>query len=147
MNEALTRPLLLIQLATTLPLVGLIWMVQLVQYPLFSSVGGDAFPVYHEGHSARITLIVVPLMLLELSAAMLFVAYRPTGLEAWQAMLGAGLIGLVWASTFLWQVPMHGRLAAGFDDGAWRSLVTGNWLRTFGWTTRGALVLFWTKHL
>ncbi|MGB0385973.1 MAG: hypothetical protein ACPGWR_14225 [Ardenticatenaceae bacterium] len=36
--------LLLIHTATTLSLVGLIWTIQLVHYPLFEQVGLDTYP-------------------------------------------------------------------------------------------------------
>ncbi|MFT6399592.1 MAG: hypothetical protein ACJAYU_004361 [Bradymonadia bacterium] len=143
----LHRPLLLIQLATTLPLCGLIWLIQLVHYPLLAEVGTESFPGYHASHSARISLIVVPLMLLELASAGLLLTMRPPGLPIWQAASGMALVTLVWGSTFFLQVPMHSRLAGGFDQAAWASLVTGNWFRTFGWTLRGGLVLWWTRFL
>ncbi len=145
--DVLYRPLLFIQLATTLPLVGLIWLVQLVQYPLMADVGVDNFVAYHAGHTARISLVVVPLMLAELAAAGLMLSLRPSAIPASEIVIGAVLVAVVWGSTFLWQVPMHSRLASGFDPVAWESLVKGNWLRTFGWTLRGALVLWWTRLL
>ena len=38
------NPLLLIQLASTLFMTGVIWFVQIVHYPLFAGVGGSALP-------------------------------------------------------------------------------------------------------
>lgn len=55
-----------IQAASTWALIGLIWTIQLVHYPLFSVVGDESFTEYAKGHASRITLIVAPLMLLEL---------------------------------------------------------------------------------
>ena len=68
MNTALPWPLLS-QLITTLPLCGVIWMVQLVVYPQFANVGAAQFANYHRFHSNRITLIVAPLMLGEIMGA------------------------------------------------------------------------------
>lgn len=45
------RLLLLTQLASTLPLVGLIWLIQVVSYPLFAKVGAAEFPAYHAARS------------------------------------------------------------------------------------------------
>ena len=59
----MSRSLLFVQLATTLPLCGLIWTIQIVHYPLFSAVGNDAFSAYHIEHSRSISLVVVPLYL------------------------------------------------------------------------------------
>ena len=58
---------LLAQAATTLPLVGLIWTIQLVHYPLFDGVGAEGFAAYERRHAAAITWLVAPLMLGELA--------------------------------------------------------------------------------
>ena len=43
--------LLLIHLAATWALVGLIWFVQLVHYPLFSAVAPERFATFEAEHS------------------------------------------------------------------------------------------------
>ena len=58
----LPKAALLLQLGTTLPLVGLIWFVQVVAYPLFARVAVADFLAYHESHSRLITYVVGPLM-------------------------------------------------------------------------------------
>ncbi len=123
----------------TWAMVGLIWHVQIVQYPLFHAVGETAFPTYHAGHCRRIAFLVVPLMLGEVATAALLV---------WQGersvlfLASLGLIGLAWLSTALFQAPMHTRLMFGYSKRVVNSLVLTNWLRTFGWTARG-LILGW----
>jgi hypothetical protein len=131
------RPLLLAHAAATWALVGLIWTVQLVQYPLFADVGPDAFPAFHARHTRQITWVVAPLMLAELATAVLLVARGPA--SPW---LLASLVPLaaVWLSTWLVQVPLHDRLADGFDAAAHGRLVATNWIRTAAWTLRGACV-------
>ena len=59
--------ILLLQAAATLPMVGLIWFVQIVHYPLFGEVGHDRFADYERNHQNRTTLVVAPLMLVEAS--------------------------------------------------------------------------------
>ena len=44
--------------------------------------------------------------------------------------LPAGLVAVNWHSTALIQVPLHRRLAGGFDPSAARRLVVTNWWRT-----------------
>ena len=53
MTEAIPW-LLAIQLLTTLPLVGLIWTIQVVHYPLFSRVGAPEFIEYQHAHMRAI---------------------------------------------------------------------------------------------
>lgn len=141
------KSLLLAQAATTLPLVGLIWIIQIVQYPLFSRVGDAAFVSYHAGHSERITWVVAPLMLVELVTAILLLIRTEPPVSAAAAWLGAGLVGVIWLSTAFLQVPRHAELGGGFDAATHQFLVTSNWLRTFAWTARGALVLWWLSQL
>jgi hypothetical protein len=136
-------PLLLANTAVCFVLVGLIWTIQWVHYPLFARVGAEGWSVYHAEHSARITTLVGPLMVAELLlAAALFLAAPPE--RRGVAALAAGLVGVAWGSTMLLSVPIHGRLGDGLDLGQVASLVNTNWVRTAAWTARGALLLGWT---
>jgi hypothetical protein len=137
--------LLLTQLASTWAMVGLIWLVQVVQYPLFGEAGRAAFPAYHAGHSSRITLVVAPLMLLELASAAALVLHRPAWIGPAAAWTGLAMAAGVWAVTAFVQVPQHAQLAGGFDAVVHRELVMGNWIRTALWTARGLLVLAWAS--
>ena len=51
-----------------------------------------------------------------------------------------GLLAVIWVSTFLIQVPLHGRLTRGFDATRHSALVRSNWIRTVAWSARGALL-------
>jgi hypothetical protein len=132
---------LLVHAAVTLVNVGIIWLVQVVHYPLFAGVGEAGWPAYHLGHSRRISRVVGPTMAVEAVTAALLVVAPPDGVPAALAVAGLAGVGVVWASTRLLQVPAHRRLRTGFDP-AWHArLVAGNWLRTAVWTLRGLLVL------
>lgn len=121
--------------AATWALVGLIWTVQLVHYPLFAEVGPEHFGGYHARHTRQITWVVAPLMGVELVSAVLLFAEGHR--EFWFLASGVAL-ALNWLSTWLVQIPLHNRLATGFDSEAHRRLVKTNWLRTAAWTLRGA---------
>ena len=56
----------LAHLVSTLVMVGVIWTVQVVHYPLFAGVGADGWSAYEAAHQSRITLVVGPLMVAEL---------------------------------------------------------------------------------
>jgi hypothetical protein len=129
-------------LFATLAMTGVIWMVQVVHYPLFSKVGVESFGAYHADHTRLITFVVLPLMMVEAATAALFAVQTPRGMPSWVAWVGLGLVGLIWATTFLHSVPRHGLLSAGFDPRAHAELVAGNWLRTVGWTLRSGLLLW-----
>ena len=67
---------------------------------------------------------------------------RQTTSTAAVAAVGFALVVVIWIATLLASVPMHERLARGFDAAAHRRLVRTNWIRTAAWTARGALVLW-----
>ena len=131
----------LVHAAATWFMVGLIWFVQVVHYPLAATVGDDAFVAYQHAHMARTSVVVVPAMMVELAATGWLLIERPAGIPDWAPWLGAALLGVVWASTALLQVPAHSALTMGLDEEQVRRLVSTNWIRTIGWSLRGLLAL------
>ena len=144
MKDSIENWLLISQLASTLPLVGLIWTIQLVHYPLFEVVGEETQLEYQKRHMSRITWVVGPLMLVEILAATGLWMLAPA--DPW-ALSGAVLVAIIWTSTALIQVPCHAKLVEGFDARAHRRLVDTNWIRTIAWTLRGAIVLIMATSL
>jgi hypothetical protein len=139
--SATDRWILLLNVAATGMMIGVIWIIQIVHYPLFSLVGRDGFGAYQAAHGQRITWVVGPTMLLELATAAYLALRTPPGLPRGVMWAGLALVGVIWASTALLQVPQHTRLAAGFDPEAHRLLVWSNWVRTAAWCARGFLML------
>jgi archaellum biogenesis protein FlaJ (TadC family) len=131
--------LLLVHLLATAALAGLIWTIQVVHYPLFDRVGIEGFIDYHHAHSFRISLLVGPLMGIELVAAVGIVWKRPTGVSAAISIVGLLLLGLVHLCTVFGSVPSHNKLGRGFNKEAYQQLVNTNWIRTFGWTLRALI--------
>lgn len=124
-------------------MTGIIWFVQLVQYPSFAEVDPRSFHAFHARHSATISVIVGPLMILEAISAVALLWNPLRDQTSWQIWLGVGLVAVIWASTFLLQVPAHTKLGSGFDEDTWRFLVHSNWIRTIAWSARAGLVSFW----
>lgn len=123
----------------TWALVGLIWTIQLVQYPLFAIVPAEGFLRFHAEHMRRITWVVGPLMLVEALTAIGLVLRNPSEPLLW---IGLGLVALLWLVTGLLSVPCHRRLSAGFDRSAHATLVGTNWIRTIAWSARGGLAVW-----
>lgn len=61
-------------------MTGLIRFVQIVHYPLFTKIGSRGFAQYAESHRHLTSLVVVPLMLLELLSAFLLPFYMGAAL-------------------------------------------------------------------
>jgi hypothetical protein len=131
--------LLLINLLSTMFMVGLIWFVQVVHYPLFSRVGTAAFVDYQLRHQKQTSLVVAPPMLIEAFSSVLLAWYPPEGIGYGPIFLGVALVFAIWFSTACLQIPCHGALAKSFDPVCHRRLVATNWFRTLAWTARGLL--------
>lgn len=136
--------LILLNAASTWGMVGVIWFVQLVHYPLFAGYTGDGFRQAMLDHQRRTTWVVAPLMLTEgvTSAALLVL------LSGWQVWLGVGCVA-VWAfSTAAVQMPLHAQMVRdGFDPALVRLLVRSNWVRTTAWTLHGLVCASLLSHV
>jgi len=134
--------IVILHAAATLFLTGLVWFVQLVHYPLMAETGCETFPRYELLHQRRTTWIVAPAMSAEALLALWLLLRRPAEIPFWPAALAGLLLAGIWVSTFAVQVPLHARLAAGFDPQAHRRLVLTNWWRTAAWSLRSLLALW-----
>ena len=142
MNDPIIRLLFLAHLGSSMYMVGLIWFVQVVHYPLFASVGNLEFPYYEQRHTALTSWVVAPPMLIEGATAVLLIWFRPTSVAQWSLWAGLALLGVSWLSTAVIQVPCHEILSKAFDPVVHQRLVSTNWLRTAAWSLHGALVLW-----
>lgn len=132
--------LLLIHAAATWFMVGLIWTIQLVHYPLFVRVGDDEFAGYENEHTRRMgRLLVIPAGV-EVVTGTALVWGRPPGVELPAVVTAGVLLALAWIVTALVQVPLHIRLERGYSAAVVARLVSTNWLRTGLWTVRGVAV-------
>ncbi len=137
--------LLVAHAAATWTMVGVIWFVQLVHYPLLGGPGRAAepgFAAYQRENTRRTAWVVVLPMLTEALTALALVALAVPGVPRAAAWTGLALLVVIWLSTALLQVPRHGRLERGYDAAAHRALVRSNWLRTIAWSARGVLVVW-----
>ena len=131
--------ILLIQILATAMMTGIIWFVQIVHYPLFTKIPKEGFTRYEQAHTVRTGWVVAPLMVLELGTALLLLFYRP--LSTSPIYLAAlGCLILIWLSTFLVQVPLHGVLEKQSDHRAMLLLDRTNWIRTILWSLRLGLL-------
>ena len=137
--------LLVVQLGATAAMMGLIWFVQLVQYPGFADVGGDQFVSFEAAHMRRTSWVVGPLMGIEGVSALVVAVTLRAEVGIVLVALSLLLLAVIHASTVFLQVPAHSRLATGYDADVQRRLVQTNWVRTFGWSARtvvaGAMIM------
>lgn len=122
-------------LAISWALFGLIWVVQLLHYPAFRYVGD--FTAFHKHHTSSITLIVGPMMFLELGLAS-YLAWQAEWAIAWLIPLFVVLV--IWLLTFFWAVPIHEKLGRAPSDALISQLLLANWPRTILWTLKAGWV-------
>ena len=72
----------------TLVMVGVIWFVQIVHYPLMARVSRGEFAAYASEHQRRTTFVVAPAMLIEAVTASVILAMPPRGHES--SLTGGG---------------------------------------------------------
>ncbi|HMO03235.1 MAG TPA: hypothetical protein PKC67_09640 [Kiritimatiellia bacterium] len=135
--------ILLIHLAATGIMTGVIWVTQLVTYPELDRSPPADFPRNHARYTRRIGLIVGPAMITELLTGIALLA-SATGPQRSALIASLVLLAAIWLSTTLIQIPCHNRLGRGYDAAVHRRLVTTNWIRTGGWSARLLLLLIAT---
>ncbi len=97
--------LAIVHLAATAAMVGLIWTIHVVHYPLFMLVGSERYGEYQREHMRRITLLLLVPWGAEAATALALVA-TTSGLTRWLALVGLLLLGLVVVVTGLGAAPI-----------------------------------------
>ena len=131
---------LVANLAATAVMVGFIWTIQLLSYPMMAAVPTDGFAAYEAVHARRVATLLAVIAPAEVVAAA-GVALFVDDVPAWLSVGAGALLVAIWVSTALFFAPLHVRLGDGFDPVLHRRLVTTNWLRTAAWTARGAAAI------
>jgi len=153
----------LFHLFVTAAMFGIIWLVQLVQYPIFAGLDRVEFQKWHRFHTKRISWIVAPLMIAELSlvSVWLFQVFSNSGgsVVGESAVVGSVALAdsalrisvafmwfltvMMWGATFLISVPLHAKLeASGYDFVTIQKLTRTNWIRTMIYSIKIMVVLY-----
>ena len=123
----------------TAVMVGVIWFVQIVHYPLLAQFGSTQSVVVAQQHQQRTGYVVGLPMLVEGVSTLWLLARRPDGVAVLLPWVNAVLLAVALGSTVLLSVPLHAKMAQAHNDETGRRLVLTNWPRTIAWTTRLAL--------
>jgi len=140
-----SRTLLVIHLAATLFMVGLIWTIHYVHYPLFAYVGESTYASFQAAHVERIgKLLFVPwltegITLIGVLALAFFGGHKALRVPA--VVNGAAMAVVLVISGF-WSAPAHAKLADGFDKSVHDQLMTVNLIRAIAWTVCGICAIW-----
>ena len=139
------RPILIAHVASTLFMVGLIWTIHYVHYPLFAHVGESTYIAFQAEHVNRIgKLLLLPWLTEGLTLlAILILAFlgqrRDLRLPAFLNGVGMAIALII---SGVWSAPAHGELADGFDADVHGRLMNANLVRTLGWTLCGICAIW-----
>ena len=120
--------ILLIQLIATAAMTGIIWLVQIAIYPLFTRLTGSDFDENHTRYMQQVSYVIVPIMLIEAGSCALCLLLG----NFVSQIIPTVLLAINWLSTALIQVPQHTKLTPKNAP----ALVRSNWIRTTAWTAR-----------
>lgn len=140
-----SRTLLVIHFAATLFMVGLIWTIHYVHYPLFAYVGESTYASFQAAHVERIgKLLFVPwltegITLIGVLALAFLGGHKALRVPA--VMNGAAMAVVLMISGF-WSAPAHAKLADGFDTSVHDQLMTVNLIRAIAWTVCGICAIW-----
>ena len=129
--------ILIANTAGTLVMVGIIWFVQHVHYPLLATFTVENAAQVALEHQRRTGHVVGLPMAVEGLSTLALLVVRPDGVSVVWPWIGAVLLAVALGSTLLLSVPLHSRMASNPQADTGRRLVTTNWPRTVAWTSRG----------
>ena len=129
---------LLCHLIFTSIMTGVIWVIQIVHYPSFHFIEKELYTAFQKFHMNSISLIVVPVMILELATGVLLLAGNSKNILI---IISFSLLILIWAITGIFFSGAHGKLILGYNTLVVDKLVSMNWIRTILWTLKMLLLL------
>ncbi|MFK8025774.1 MAG: hypothetical protein AB8G26_17590 [Ilumatobacter sp.] len=143
--SSLDTAVLIGAIAATWAMAGVIWVIQVVHYPIFDAIDrGDDDAKWREfgdRHRRSISFVVGPFMAIEGVTGIWLVIDPPGSASRTLPLLAGVLMAVAYGITALVSVPLHERLTDAFDADAHRRLVSTNWLRTAAWSARGIVLL------
>ena len=141
MNPRAAEWVAVAQVVGSVGMFGVIWIVQLVHYPLMRFVSAEQIARFETAHRVRISWVVGPLMLIEGVCVLAFLFAAPAGLPGWLPWAGATAESVAIGTTVLVSAPLHEKLNAQFDSATLDRLIATNWIRTIAWTVRAGLAI------
>lgn len=130
---------LVLNLVASCVMVGVIWFVQIVHYPLLSVVPVESAVSVAVEHQRRTGYVVGLPMAVEGVTTLILLWKTPDDVTWWLPWIAAIFLAVALGCTIFLSVPRHERMASKPDAQVGRELVLTNWPRTIAWTARGVL--------
>ena len=129
--------LLTVHLVSACIMVGVIWFVQLVHYPLLAVVPIESAKQVAEKHQKWTGIVVGPPMVVEGVSTLILWANTPSGVWWWLTWVNGACLAVALLCTIFLSVPRHARMVEAPDAQVGKELVRTNWPRTIAWTMCG----------
>lgn len=129
--------LLIVNAAATWVMVGIIWFVQVVHYPLLAVVPVESAREVAAQHQTRTGRVVMAPMAVEGATTLWLMFDRPAEVHWLLAWTAGVCVAVALVSTVVLSVPRHGLMASQPTETIGRELVVTNWPRTVAWTAHG----------
>ena len=126
-------------------MVGLIWTIHYVHYPLFAYVGESTYVSFQAEHVARIgRLLFVPWLTEGVTLLGILALAFLGGRTDWRvpAVINGAAMAVVLVISGFWSAPAHAKLADGFDKSVHDQLMTVNLIRTMAWSVCGVCAIW-----
>lgn len=120
-------------------MVGVIWFVQIVHYPLLAQLR-DAVSRTSAEHRWRTTVVVAAPMAVQGLATLVLLMAPPDQVWPLWPWAAAVLLAVALGVTAAVSVPLHVRMTDIGDLSAGRRLVITNWWRTAAWSGHGVVM-------
>src|SRR6516165_8758608 len=109
---------LLIQTAASWFMAGLIWTMQVLNYPLLALIDAGGVPRYEQAHNRRFIWLVGPGVAGALASAVVMLGWRPSAVPLAVPVVALVLLAVIVVSTARQGAPSHALLAGQFDPEA-----------------------------
>lgn len=131
-------------------MVGLIWTIHTVHYPLFAHVGESTYVAFQSQHVDRIgKLLFLPWLTegITLLAVLVLAFFGNQRNLRLPAFLNGAVMAIALIISGFWSAPAHGDLADGFNAAVHDRLMTANLVRSLAWTLCGVCAIWIVARL
>ncbi len=131
--------ILLANFVATCLMVGVIWFVQWVHYPMLAQIPVDRAVETANEHQRRTGQVLAIPMAVEGFTTLGLLVSRPESVQIFWPWFGAVLLAVALGGTVFVSVPLHAKMAANPTTDIGRRLVVTNWPRTIAWSLRAVV--------
>ena len=119
-------------------LVSLVIITQFITYPSFLDINKSNFSEYHKKYVNKISLIVAPVMIVEL-LTLSYIAYLSSEFIIIKSLI---LLLVIWLTTFIVMIPSHNKISIAYNEKEIQRLINYNWIRTILWSFKLFIIIF-----